>query len=149
MALNRWKRRVSGFCLLTVCLTVSMSPVYAGTPEHVSIQTLLSPQAASYQRHLVTLQGVAREIEITPPYRLPKCGRLLYGQATFMLDDATGSLPVDVFGSCLGPQAIDALPQNGNLVRVTAVIQVLTTDPPRRVRARVTEMQILDPKRSP
>jgi hypothetical protein len=66
-----------------------------------------------------------------------------------MLDDGTGSLPVDVFGSCVGPQAIDELPQNGNRVRVTAVIEVLTTDSPGRVRARVTEIQILDHKSGP
>lgn len=146
---NRWKSRISGFCLLIVSLTVSVNVVYSGTPEHVSIQTLLSAQAASYQKHLVTLEGVARDVAIMPPYPLPKCGRLLYGQATFMLDDGTGSLPVDVFGSCVGPQAIDELPQNGNRVRVTAVIEVLTTDSPGRVRARVTEIQILDHKSGP
>jgi hypothetical protein len=114
---------------------------YAGAPEQVPIQALLSAQAASYQKHQVTLVGVAGDIAIAPPYLLPKCGRLLYGQATFMLDDGTGSLPVDVFGSCVGPKAVDELPQNGNRVRVTAVIEVLATDSPRRVRARATEIQ--------
>ena len=144
MPRNSWKRRVSCVFLLTIVLTTSMTAVYAGAPEQVSIQTLLSHQAASYQRRLVTLQGVVRDIEITPPLRALKC-RLLYGQATFMLDDGVDSLPVEVFGSC-APQAIDALPKNGDVVLVTALIQVLTTDTSVRVLAQATEIRILDPK---
>jgi hypothetical protein len=135
--------------LLIVSLIFSMNLGYAGAPEQVPIQAVLSAQAASYQKHQVTLVGVTRDIAIAPPYLLPKCGRLLYGQATFILDDGTGSLPVDVFGSCVGPKAIDELPQNGNRVRVTAVIEVMSNDSPRRVRARATEIQILDQNPAP
>lgn len=44
--------------LLVVSLLCSATMADAGEPTHVSIQTLLSPQASSYQQHIVTVQGV-------------------------------------------------------------------------------------------
>lgn len=35
-----------------------LNPADAAEPERVSIQTLLSPQATSYQQHLATLEGI-------------------------------------------------------------------------------------------
>ena len=66
---------------------------------------------------------------ITPPYPLPKCGRLLYGQATFMLDDGLALFPL----TCLA--VVDRAPGDSMNFRkmetacgVTAVIELLTTD---------------------
>jgi hypothetical protein len=104
-----------------------LSPVNAAEPEQVSIQTLLSPQATSHQQHLVTLKDVTSALQIVPPffdspYRGKLC--LLYGRASFVLEDETDSLPVDVLGSC-NPSAVKALPKDGDRVRVTGIVQVL------------------------
>ena len=145
-----WKRRVSGVLLLTVILTTCMTAGYAGTPEQVSIQTLLA-QAPSYHLHIVTLQGVTRDLQVLPPIAFPqmrpslKKPNLLDGRATFTLDDGTGSLLVEVLGS-FSPQALDTLPKNGDVVRMTATIHLLNTDLPVRVQAVAGAIQILDPK---
>jgi hypothetical protein len=70
---------------------------------------------------------------------------MLYGQATFIVDDGTGSLPMYVLPSCL-PQAGAALPKDGDVVSVRAVIFVLGTELPVRVRAQATDIRILDSK---
>lgn len=133
-------------CSLLVA-SLLLSPAAAVEPERVSIQTLLSPQAISYQQHLVTLEGVTSELIIIPPFtgsyspRRKLC--LLYGQASFMLDDETGSLPVVVLGSC-NPASVEALPKDGDLVRVTGFVQVLKSDPPRDVRVQATAIQIIE-----
>lgn len=148
MPRNSWNRRVKGVLLLTIVLITCITAVYAGTPEQVSIQTLLA-QAPSHHLHVVTLQGVTRGIEITPPFPFTafsgEVGCVLYGRATFILEDGTGSLPVVVLGSC-SPQAVDTLPKDGDVVRMTAMIHVLTTDLPVRVQAQATEIRILDSK---
>lgn len=122
-------------------------PADATEPERVSIQTLLSPQATSYQLHLVTLEGVTSALQILPPIvgsyspRSKPC--LLYGRASFVLGDETGSLPVVVLGSC-NPGAAEALPTDGDLVRVTGIVQVMTAEAPRDVRVQATAIQILE-----
>jgi hypothetical protein len=122
----------------------SLTVVYAAAPEQVSIQALFA-QAPSYQLHTVTLQGGISELQFLPPTPAGKC-RLLYGRATFILDDGTGSLPVEMPGSCFLPPPTYAPPKNGDVVRVTAVIHVLNSDLPPRLRARATDIKILDPK---
>ena len=73
-----------------------LNPANAAEPERVSIQTLLSPQAISYQQHLVTLEGMTSALHIAPPIvgsyspRSKLC--LLYGRASFLLEDETGLL---------------------------------------------------------
>lgn len=129
--------------LLTIILTTYMIAGYAGTPEQVSVQTLLA-QAPSYDLHIVTLQGVTRDLQVLPPFSLPKCG-LVNGRATFTLDDGTGSLLVEVLGSC-SRQALDTLPKDGNLVRMTATIHLLNTNLPFRVQAVADTIQVLEPK---
>lgn len=124
-----------------------LSPTAAAEPERVSIQTLLSPQAISYQQHLVTLEGVTSALHIAPPIigsyspRSKPC--LLYGRASFALEDETGLLSIVVLGSC-NPAAAEALPKDGDLVRVTGFVQVLKSDPPRDVRVQATAIQILE-----
>ena len=114
-------------CALLV-VSLLLSPADAAEPEQLLIQTLLSPQVTSYHQHLVTLEGVMRTLEILPPIvgsyspRSKPC--LLYGRASFVLEDETGSLPVVVLGSC-NPSAAEALPKDGNRVRLTGLVQVL------------------------
>lgn len=133
-------------CLLTDAVAINMALVHAGDPEQISIRTLLS-QAPSYHLHMVTLQGITRDLHILPP--VPKFsddgGCVLYGMATFTLDDETGSLPVELSGSC-SPQAVITLPRDGEVVRLTAIIHLLTTDPPFRARAHATTIEALDLK---
>jgi hypothetical protein len=140
-------RRVKSICLLIAVLAASLTVAYAGAPEHVSIQTLYT-QAPSFHLHSVTLQGVISELQLMPPTPTPggKC-RLLYWRGTFILDDGTGSLPVEMPGTCfLPPSPTHTPPQNGDLVMVTAVIHLLNTDLPPRLRGRATDIQILKSK---
>ena len=67
---------------------------------------------------------------------------LLYGRASFVLEDETGSLLVLVLGSC-NPGAVEALPKNGDRVRVTGAVQVLKSEAPRNVRVQASAIQIL------
>lgn len=93
------------------------------------------------------LEGVTSGLQIIPPIigsyspRSKPC--LLYGRASLVLEDETGSLPVVVLGSC-NPGAAEALPKDGDLVRVTGFVQVLKSDPPRDVRVQATAIQILE-----
>lgn len=135
---------------LTYSLIVAallFSPAHAAEPERISIQKLLSPQATSYQQHLVTIEGVTSALHIIPPIigsyspRSKPC--LLYGRASFVLEDETGSLFVVVLGSC-NPGAVEALPKDGDRVRVTGVVQVLESEAPRNVRVQASVIQILE-----
>lgn len=117
-----------------------LSPVGAAEPEQVSVQMLLSPQGISFQQHLVVIDGVVRALQPEPPFR-GKC--LLYGRALFVPEDGTGSLTVEVLGSCK-PSAVEALPRNGDHVRVTGHVHVRKSEAPCDVRLRATEIQILE-----
>jgi hypothetical protein len=132
---------------LTYSLIVAsllLSPADAAEPERVSIQKLLSPQATSYQQHLVTLEGVTSELQVLPPaVGAGKTCRVLYGRASFILEDETGLLTVEVLGSCK-QSAVRALPRDGDRVRVTGVVHVRETEPPRNVRILSTQIQILE-----
>ena len=143
MSRNISTRRLSQVLLLTIVLTSCTTAGYAGTPDQVSIQTLLA-QAPSYDLHMVTLQGVTRDLQVLPRIFIGKCG-LSNGQATFTLDDGTDSLLVEVLGNC-SPQALNTLPKDGDVVRMTATIHLLNTDLPVRVQAVAGAIQILDLK---
>lgn len=130
---------------LTYSLIVAsllLSPADAAEPERVSIQKLLSPQATSYQQHLVTLEGVTSESQVLPPAAGKAC-RVLYGRASFILEDETGSLTVEVLGSCKR-NALSALPMDGDRVRVTGIVHVLKSEAPRNVRVVATLIQVLE-----
>ena len=127
--------------LLSVSLF--LSPVGAAEPEQVSIHMLLSPQGISYQQHLVTIKGVINALQILPPTVGGRKCHVLYGQATFVLEDETGSLTVEVLGGCT-PSAMEALPKNGSHVRVTGHVHVRKSEPPRDVRVQVTQIQLLE-----
>jgi hypothetical protein len=128
---------------LTYSLIVAsllLSPADAAEPERVSIQKLLSPQATSYQQQLVTIEGVVRAFQAEPPFP-SRC--LLYGRATFVLEGEAGSLPVETLGSC-NPGSGEALPKEQDRVRITGVVHVRKTEPPRDVRILSTQIQILE-----
>lgn len=113
----------------------------SGATEQLSIQTLLA-QAPSYELQVVTLRGVIKDMQAMPPIpQMGKC-RLLYGHATFVLEDDTGSLPVGVYGSCV-PQVADFLPKDGDQVVLNAVIFTSKGEVPVRVWAQATEIRLI------
>lgn len=101
-------------------------------------------QAPSYELRLVTLRGQVKDMQATPPIssitHMPEC--IIYGQGTFILEDDTGSLPVEVFGSC-GSESADALPKDGDQVVLNAVIRVSKEEMPIRVWAQAEEMRLI------
>jgi hypothetical protein len=129
--------------LLIMFLVAGSTVSYAGDSPLVSIQTIYA-QAPSYESHLATVQGVVSELLISavqaPRY---KCV-IPSGQATFVIDDGTGSLVIEVWGSCSPQQTISALPKNGDSVRVTATIHLQNRDLPVRLRGVADSIQILD-----
>ena len=142
---SRWRIRAGGILLLATALTSHMFVAYAGDPEIISIQSVLA-QASSYHLRSVTLEGVVRGIQVMPPIQASfvrgGTGCVLYGQAIFSLDDGTTHIPVEVRGSCF-PQAVEMLPKDGDRVRLTAIIHLLTTNLPVHVRAQATEIVIV------
>ena len=127
-----------------IILCLLLSPANAIEPERVSIQKLLSPQITSYQQRLVTLEGVTSALQVLPPaLSTGKTCRVLYGRASFILEDETGSLTIEVLGNC-DQSSAGALPEDGDRVRVTGVVHVRETEPPRNVRILSTQIQILE-----
>ena len=116
----------------------------AGEPALVSIQTLFSSQASSFQEHTVSLEGTVRAVQRWPPFHLPSsiCP-YQYGRAAFVLHDDTGTIPIEVWGSC-DPHSATILPRDGDRVRITAIVHVLTSDPSLKVTAQAKTIQILE-----
>jgi hypothetical protein len=48
-----------------------------------------------------------------------------------------------ILGSC-NPGAAEALPKDGDQVKVTGIVQVLKAEAPRNVRVLATQIQILE-----
>jgi hypothetical protein len=114
--------RVMVSLLVVAALPMGFS---ARASEQITIETLLSWNATSFQRHLVTVEGVVSAMIALPPTANIRC-RVLYGRAAFMIDDETGILPIEVLGNC-NPNAYDELPQDGDRVRVTGIVEVMST----------------------
>lgn len=127
--------------ILTLGLLLCISLVHASEPQPVSIQTLLSPQAMSYQRRMVTVEGVVKAVSIQTTAWTSRC--TLYGRGAFLLEDDTGIIPVEVLGSCFSGAA-DASPKDGDRVRLTAIVHVLQSDPPRQVRLQAMNIHLLE-----
>ena len=134
------RSRLRSVLLLVFVLSACIRST-SGATEPLSIQTLLA-QAPSYELQVVTLRGVIKDMQAMPP--IPQMGpcRLLYGHATFVLEDDTGSLPVGVYGSCV-PQVADFLPKDGDQVVLNAVIFTSTGEVPVRVWAQATEIRLI------
>lgn len=133
-------RLCSGLFLVFILSESILSTSRATEP--LSIHTLLA-QAPSYELQIVTLRGVIKDMQAMPP--IPQMGsrcRLLYGHATFVLEDDTGSLPVGVSGSCL-PQAAASLPKDGDQVVLNAVIFTSKGEVPVRVWGQATEIRLI------
>jgi len=77
----------------------------------------------SYNMRSVTVVGRVGEMVAFPPMivALGRC-RTLYGKAKFVLGDDTGSLQVEIAGSCL--PAAQNLPHDGDQIEVTVMIHV-------------------------
>ena len=139
---STWVRRsrLRSVLLLVFVLSACILST-SGATEQLSIQTLLA-QAPSYELRVVTLRGVIKDMQAMPPIpQMGKC-RLLYGHATFVLEDDTGSLPVGVYGSCV-PQVADFLPKDGDQVVLNAVIFTSKGEVPMRVRGQATEIRLI------
>lgn len=133
---------VTWWVILTLLVVaVLLSGFGAGTSEPVSIEALLSWNATNYHGHMVTVEGVAHAVIHLPPVANIRC-RVLYGRAAFMLEDDVGILPIEVLGNC-NPNAYDGLPQEGDRVRVTGIVDVMSRTLPRQVRIQATSIQVL------
>lgn len=88
---------------------------------------------------MATLQGTARQV--TPTGMLfGRCGRV-YDSYSFILEDGTGSMQVDVAGSCHGPGVVLVVDE-GDKVLVETVIEELTgSDGRSSIRASAKELQ--------
>lgn len=136
-------RTIVTWSLLGLGASLLLSLAHAAEPEQVPIQKLLSPQVTSYQQHLVTLEGVTSQLQVLPPSIGAKNCSAIYGRASFVLEDETGSMPIDVLGACT-PRAVEALPKDGNRIRITGLVHALKSEAPRNVRVQATVIQILE-----
>ena len=94
------------------------------TTEPITIKTLLA-DATSYQGHEIAVVGIAKDVEERPP--VPACKHMLrYGDYVFDLKDESGSIRVEVMGTC-GNQGGVKIPRDGDRVLVKGVfIQLLS-----------------------
>ena len=109
------------FVLPLFCLG---SPIAA---ERLTIAQLYKYQA-SYHLHSVTLVGTVHARQAFPPLHTfdPDQCNPLYGIAQFQLMDDSGSIPVEILGSCFA--AAMELPRDGDLIELTAMIQVFVPE---------------------
>jgi hypothetical protein len=97
---------------------------FAGEP--VAIGTLLW-SSSSYDHHIVTIQGIARQVELYPPLSPShSVCRVLYDAYIFTLEDETGSVQVNVPGHCVPGMVIPV--SSGNKVVVEGVFHVISKD---------------------
>jgi hypothetical protein len=95
--------------------------------ERLTIEQL-QKYHASYQMHSVTLVGRVQAMHVFPPLDVRgshKCSPL-YGIGQFELVDDTGTLPVEILGSCFA--AAMELPRDGDVIELTAQIQVFPAE---------------------
>jgi hypothetical protein len=95
--------------------------VVAGAEEPVSISDLLTDPDV-YHLHVVTIQGIVREVRELDPYVLPS-GTACYGAYTFTLEDDGGStIEISVLGACGPPLLRVPDVADGDNVQVQAEI---------------------------
>lgn len=110
----------SAACLSLLCgLIVSVS--LAGGP--VSIGTILN-ELDAYQSQTVTIQGTVRQVHRLPPFIAH--GGLLLTPCTFVLDDGTGTIEVQVARNCPLAELEVAAAKEGTF-EVEARIQAMTS----------------------
>ena len=117
-------------CVLAIVVLVGFltgSPMFSeaqSTTEPVMIKALLA-DATSYQGHEIAVVGIAKDVEERPP--VPACKRVLrYGDHVFDLKDESGSIRVEVMGTC-GNQGGVKISRDGDRVLVKGTfIQLLS-----------------------
>jgi hypothetical protein len=104
------------------------SPIFSeaqSTTEPIMIKTLLA-EATSYQGHEIAVVGIAKDVEERPPMRACDKRVLRYGDYVFNLKDESGSILVEVMGTC-GNQGGVKIARDGDRVLVKGVfIQLLS-----------------------
>jgi len=118
--------------------------------ERVTVEQL-HKYHASYHLHSVILAGRVRNMHALPPTRNARSRKgscaLVHGMSQFELVDETGTVPVETVGSCL-PTAID-LPQNGDVIELTAMIHAFVPDGKTEPRINAVAQNIVIVKQSP
>lgn len=122
---------------------------WVGSPmaaERVTIAQL-QKYRAFYHLHSVTLVGTVHAMQVFPPlptFESDRCSPV-YGLARFELVDDSGSLPVETLGSCF-PAAME-LPRDGDLIELTAMIQVFVPEgrTERVIKAVTQNIVVLKP----
>jgi len=88
-------RRIACVSVIVWGLALSLS----SAEPTLSLGSLLG-SATSYQAHVVTVRGTAKEIQRLPAFfGGGKCG-MVHDSYLFTLEDGTGSVRVEVFGVC-------------------------------------------------
>jgi len=119
---------------LFACISVALAddPVQIG-------RILKHPE--SYNAYVVTLQGVARQVQALGPHVMIDCGNV-YDSYKFVLEDGTGSLEVTVPGPCEKPAGTMVPVAEGDNVMAQVFITVLPSDRlPPPVIGRATTIQ--------
>ncbi|TKS62779.1 MAG: hypothetical protein EWM73_02138 [Nitrospira sp.] len=117
-------------CVLAIVLLAGLltgSPIFSeaqSTTEPIMIKILLT-DATSYQGHDIAVVGIAKDVEERLP--VPACKHMLrYGDYVFDLKDESGSIRVEVMGTC-GNQGGLKIARDGDRVLVKGVfIQLLS-----------------------
>ncbi|SPP65602.1 hypothetical protein NITLEN_40075 [Nitrospira lenta] len=100
--------------------TATISVSQAEAPDSVSIRALLE-SAVAKNTHTVTVSGIVKHMKPFPPFTTKLC-RAVYGSYTFMLEDESGSIPIEVYGVC---GASSGVPQVSDGQRVQVVGEFL------------------------
>ena len=117
------------------CLFVSFLLFFLGgsvslADEPISIGTLLS-SSSIYDHHMVAITGIARQLELYEPQRGYGC--VMYGAYSFLLDDGTGTIQVNVSGSCTPGVVLPV--STGNKVIVEGIFHVTSRDSGGTIRS--------------
>jgi len=118
-------------CVLAIVLLAGLltgSPSFSeaqSITEPIMIKTLLA-DATSYQGHDIAVVGIAKDVEERPP--MPACKHVLrFGDYVFDLKDESGSIRVEVMGTCGNQRGGVKIVRYGDRVLVKGVfIQLLS-----------------------
>ena len=128
-----------GHLFLSILLC-SLSVYLSQASDLVPIGTILS-SAESYHLRAVTLQGRARKVQTIEPY-MDLDGCIQRDSYTFLLEDGTGSIEVDVRGPCASPSGTLISVSDGDRVVVDALIHAFTKEDSNRVMVRAVAQRI-------
>jgi len=111
---------------VVVALGLLAATGIAAADDSVSIGEVVADPDA-YHFRLVSLQGTVRQVTPLPPYT-PGPDTICYGAYTFVLEDETGSIEVNVLGICGNP--LPRKPEVADGERILLTAQILS---PNRV----------------